>query len=100
MVPGGNVSTCNDLGGVRFRREPSRVRAETLSDAGNPAQQHEFVRGLSMGRWRGVPFAAVSVKALRFAPMNAQKTRGLDRRLRCGWFPGMRRMSSSHVPKT
>jgi hypothetical protein len=33
MVPGGNVSTCNDLGGVRFRWEPSRVRAETLSDA-------------------------------------------------------------------
>ena len=29
-------------------------------------------------RWRGVPSAAVSVKALRFAPMNAQRTRGLD----------------------
>ena len=29
----------------------------------------------------------------------AQRTRGLDRRLRCGWVPVMRRMSSSHVSK-
>jgi hypothetical protein len=46
-----------------------------------------------------IPSAPASLKALRCAPMNAQKTRGLDRRLRCGWVLVMRRMSSSHVSK-
>jgi hypothetical protein len=46
-----------------------------------------------------VPSAPASVKALRYAPMNAQKTRGLDCRLRCVWWLVMRRMSSSHVSK-
>src|ERR1700753_976157 len=47
-----------------------------------------------------VPSAPASLKALRCASMNAQRTRGLDRRLRCGWVPVMRRMSSSHVLRT
>ena len=32
-----------------------------------------------------MPFAAVSVKGLRFASMNAQSARALDRRPRRGW---------------
>jgi hypothetical protein len=50
-------------------------------------------------RSRAVPFAAVAVKGLRYAAMNAQKARALDRRPRCGWLSVMRRMSSSHVSK-
>ncbi len=54
-----------------------------------------------MASWRScaVPFAAVAVKGLRFASMNAQQARALDRRPRCGWLSVMRRMSSSHVFK-
>jgi len=47
-----------------------------------------------------VPFAAVTVKGLRFAPMNAGEHRALDRHPRCVCWPIMRRMSSSHVPRT
>jgi hypothetical protein len=50
-----------------------------------------------LARSRGVPFAAVAVKGLRFAAMNAQQARALDRRPRCGCLSAMRRMSSSHV---
>ena len=52
-----------------------------------------------LARSRGVPFAAVAVKGLRFAAMNAQQARALDRRPRCGCLSAMRRMSSSHVFK-
>jgi hypothetical protein len=51
------------------------------------------------GGLRRVPFAAVAVKGLRYAAMNAQKACALDRRPRCGWLSVMRRMSSSHVSK-
>jgi len=40
----------------------------------------------------------VGVKGLRFAPMNAQSARALDRHPRCGCFSAMRKMSFSHVP--
>jgi hypothetical protein len=48
-------------------------------------------------RSRAEPFAVVTVKGLRFASMNAQQARALDRRPRCGWLSVMRRMSSFHV---
>jgi hypothetical protein len=48
---------------------------------------------------RTEPFAAVAVKGLRFAVMNAQQARALDCRPRCGCLSAMRRMSSSHVFK-
>ena len=43
-----------------------------------------------MASWRScaVPFAAVAVKGLRFASMNAQQARALDRRPRCGEIRG------------
>ena len=50
-------------------------------------------------RSRAVPFAAVAVKGLRFAAMNAQQARALDCRPGCGRLSAMRRMSSSHVFK-
>ena len=49
-------------------------------------------------RSRAVASAAVAVKGLRFAPMNAQRARALDRHPRCGCFSAMRKMSFSHVP--
>jgi hypothetical protein len=49
-------------------------------------------------RLRRVPSAAVAVKGLRFASMNARRACALDRHPRCGWLAAMRRMSSSHVP--
>jgi hypothetical protein len=52
-------------------------------------------RGAEQGA--GVPCAAVAVKGLRFASMNAQRSRALDRHPRYGCFPGMRRIPSSHV---
>jgi len=43
----------------------------------------------------GVPSAASSVKGLRSLTRRAQNA--LDCRLRCGCFPGMRKMYFSHV---
>ena len=52
-------------------------------------------RGAEQGA--GVPCAAAAVKGLRFASMNAHRSRALDRHPRYGCFPGMRRVPSSHV---
>jgi len=51
-----------------------------LSDGTNQRANPSFISS----RWRGVPSAPASVKALRYAPTAGAALRGLDRRLRYG----------------
>ncbi len=97
----------NCLGTLVSREEPSW--SEELSEIRSLTRYRRFLtanllRAKDRGgicvpvRLRRVPSAAVAVKGLRFASMNARRACTLDRHPRWGWLAAMRRMSSSHVP--
>jgi hypothetical protein len=82
-----------DLSKKRFRAKTS-MGAVTWSGFGSGGKHRDSARKHEIYPPPRRPerlFAAL--RPLR----GAHKTRVLDRRLRCGWFPVMRRMSSSHV---
>jgi hypothetical protein len=89
------VATGQPMTEQGVRRDGRRGQEAQGACGSGPAQRPRSA-ALSIGG--RVPSAAVAVKGLRFAPMNAPRTRALDRRPRCGCFSAMRRMSSSHVP--